>query len=114
MGFFDKIKSGLVKTRDALITNSLSESVVSSAGGGFIGGKVVGSTDSNGEKVATRPVSPCDLIGTVYMLMGIDPYGKLPHVSEGELPILPSLLDSKKSHGLLYEIIDIKEPKYEK
>lgn len=84
------------------------------AGGGFIGGKVVGSTDSNGEKVATRPVSPCDLIGTVYMLMGIDPYGKLPHVSEGELPILPSLLDSKKSHGLLYEIIDIKEPKYEK
>lgn len=84
------------------------------AGGGFIGGKVLGSTDSNGEKVATRPVSPCDLIGTVYMLMGIDPYGKLPHVSEGELPILPSLLDSKKSHGLLYEIIDIKEPKYEK
>ena len=84
------------------------------AGGGFIGGRVLGSTDSNGEKVATRPVSPCDLIGTVYMLMGIDPYGKLPHVSEGELPILPSLLDSKKSHGLLYEIIDIKEPKYEK
>ena len=78
------------------------------AGGGFHGGKVVGKSDKTGEKVAERPVSPCDLIGTVYLLMGIDPYGTLPHVSEGELPILPSLLDEKKSNGLLYEIIDIK------
>ena len=84
------------------------------AGGGFQGGKVLGSTDKTGEKVAQRPVSPCDLIGTVYLLMGIDPYGTLPHVSEGELPILPSLLDSKKSHGLLYEIIDVKKPDHEK
>ena len=79
------------------------------AGGGFQGGKVVGKTDKTGENVAERPVSPCDLIGTVYLLMGIDPYGTLPHVSEGDLPILPSLLDKKKSHGLLYEIIDLKQ-----
>ena len=84
------------------------------AGGGFHGGKVVGKSDKTGEKVAERPVAPCDLIGTVYMLMGIDPYGTLPHVSEGELPILPSLLDSKKSHGLLYEITDLKKPDNEK
>lgn len=84
------------------------------AGGGFHGGKVVGKSDRTGEKVAERPVSPCDLIGTVYLLMGIDPYGTLPHVSEGELPILPSLLDEKKSNGLLYEIIDIKAPRHEK
>ncbi|MBQ6870174.1 MAG: DUF1501 domain-containing protein [Alistipes sp.] len=84
------------------------------AGGGFHGGKVVGKSDKTGEKVAERPVSPCDLIGTVYLLMGIDPYGTLPHVSEGELPILPSLLDEKKSNGLLYEIIDIKAPRHEK
>ncbi len=84
------------------------------AGGGFHGGKVLGATDKTGEKVAQRPVSPCDLIGTVYLLMGIDPYGTLPHVSEGELPILPSLLDSKKSYGLLYEIIDVKKPDHEK
>lgn len=81
------------------------------AGGGFHGGKVVGKSDKTGEYVAERPVRPCDLIGTVYMLMGIDPYGTLPHVSEGDLPILPSLLDKKKPGGLLYEIIDIKEPK---
>lgn len=79
------------------------------AGGGFKGGKVVGKTDRTGENVAERPVYPCDLIGTVYLLMGIDPYGTLPHVSEGDLPILPSLLDKKQSNGLLYEIIDIKK-----
>ena len=84
------------------------------AGGGFHGGKVVGKSDKTGEKVAERPVSPCDLIGTVYLLMGIDPYGTLPHVSEGELPILQSILDEKKSNGLLYEIIDIKAPRHEK
>lgn len=83
------------------------------AGGGFIGGKVLGATDKTGENVIERPVLPCDLIGTVYLLMGIDPYGTLPHVSEGDLPILPSLLE-KKSEGLLYEIIDIKKPSHEK
>ncbi len=84
------------------------------AGGGFVGGKVLGKTDKTGEKVVERPVAPCDLIGTIYLLMGIDPYGSLPHVSEGNLPILPSLLDKKLSHGLLYEIIDVKKPSYEK
>lgn len=84
------------------------------AGGGFHGGKVVGKSDKTGEKVAERPVRPCDLIGTVYMLMGIDPYGTLPHASEGNLPILPSLLDTTKEGGLLYEITDLKQPSYEK
>lgn len=79
------------------------------AGGGFQGGKVVGKTNKTGEKVEERPVAPCDLIGSVYLLMGIDPYGTLPHVSEGDLPILPSLLDKKRSHGMLYEIMDIKK-----
>lgn len=79
------------------------------AGGGFHGGKVLGKTDKTGEKVIERPVYPCDLIGTIYLLMGIDPYGTLPHVSEGDLPIIPSLLDENQSNGLLYEIIDIKE-----
>ena len=43
--------------------------------------------------------------------VSVSAYGTLPHVSEGDLPILPSLLDKKKPGGLLYEIIDIKEPK---
>lgn len=79
------------------------------AGGGFKGGMVLGATDRTGENVAERPVYPCDLIGTIYLLMGIDPYGTLPHeVSESHLPILPSLLNKGQSNGLLYEIIDVK------
>lgn len=76
------------------------------AGGGFKGGKVLGSTDKTGENVSERPVYPCDLIGTVYLLVGIDPKGVLPHVSEGQLPILPSLGKEGQSNGLLYELID--------
>ena len=76
------------------------------AGGGFKGGKVLGSTDKTGENVSERPVYPCDLIGTVYLLVGIDPKGVLPHVSEGKLPILPSLGKEGQSNGLLYELID--------
>lgn len=83
------------------------------AGGGFHGGKVVGKSSETGEKVLERPVRPCDLIGTVYQLMGIDPYGTLPHISEGNLPILPSLLDNSKEGGLLYEITDLKTKDYE-
>lgn len=79
------------------------------SGGGFKGGMVLGATDRTGENVAERPVYPCDLIGTIYLLMGIDPYGTLPHeVSESHLPILPSLLNKEQSNGLLYEIIDVK------
>lgn len=76
------------------------------AGGGFKGGKVLGATDKTGENVSERPVYPCDLIGTVYLLVGIDPKGVLPHVSEGQLPILPSLGKEGQSNGLLYELID--------
>ncbi len=75
------------------------------AGGGFIPGKVVGKTDATGENIVERKVYPCDLIGTVYTLMGIDPYGTLPHTIEGNLPMLPSLGKNGQSNGLLFELI---------
>ena len=75
------------------------------AGGGFIPGKVLGKTDKTGEEIIERKVYPADLIGTIYLLMGIDPNGTLPHISEGALPILPSLGKQGQSNGLLYEII---------
>jgi len=78
------------------------------AGGGFIPGKVLGSTDKTGENIIERKVYPCDLIGTVYLLMGIDLQSTLPHISEGKLPILPSLGKEKQSNGLLYELISLK------
>ena len=49
------------------------------AGGGFKGGRVVGASDAKGEQVKERPVYPCDLIGSMYELLGIDPDAKLPH-----------------------------------
>ena len=46
------------------------------AGGGFKGGHVVGASDAKGEEVKDRPVYPCDLIGSMYELLGIDPDGQ--------------------------------------
>jgi len=78
------------------------------AGGGFIPGKVLGKTDKTGETILERKVYPCDLIGTVYVLLGIDPKGTLPHILYGSLPILPSLGKEGQSNGLLYELIEQK------
>jgi hypothetical protein len=43
------------------------------AGGGTARGKVVGRTDKIGGTVTDRPVSPKDLLATVYHLLGYDP-----------------------------------------
>lgn len=74
------------------------------AGGGFVGGKVIGKTDNAGEKVIERPVYPWDLTASVYTLMGIDPMSKLVHPREGSIPILPGL-GGKLSGGILTEIM---------
>lgn len=75
------------------------------AGGGFRSGMVLGATDKTGENITERKVYPCDLIATVYQLMGIDPSGTLPHKTEGELPMLPSLGKAGQSNGILEELI---------
>lgn len=49
------------------------------AGGGFRGGHVVGGSDAKGEEVTERPVSPSDLIGSFYELLGLEHDAKLPH-----------------------------------
>jgi uncharacterized protein (DUF1501 family) len=68
------------------------------AGGGFAPGKVVGSSDRNGGFVKDDPVSPKDVLCTIYHLMGVDPETTIPDrlgrplrlVSEGH--VLPQLL----------------------
>jgi arylsulfatase A-like enzyme len=42
------------------------------AGGGTARGKIVGATDKQAGDVADRPVSPKDLLATMYHLLGID------------------------------------------
>lgn len=60
------------------------------AGGGFAGGKVVGSSDATGDFVASRPVSPVDMLGSLYERCGIDPSQPFPSNPIGlREPILP-------------------------
>ena len=60
------------------------------AGGGFLGGKVVGASDPRGERPIARPVSPVELLWSIYELAGIDPASRLPNPRNLNLPILPS------------------------
>jgi hypothetical protein len=61
------------------------------AGGGFAGGHVLGESDARGEEVKSRPVSPADLIGTIYRQLGIDPAARLPHPAGVRTPVLPDV-----------------------
>ena len=75
------------------------------AGGGFKGGRVVGASDAKGEQVKDRPVYPCDLIGSVYELLGFDPDGKLPNPQGLDARLTPTPADGIKMAGRLKEIM---------
>jgi hypothetical protein len=75
------------------------------AGGGFKGGRVVGSTDARGEEVKDRPVYPVDLIASMYELLGIDPDGQLPNAQGLSVRVTPSKADGVKMGGRLKEIM---------
>ncbi|MEN6450843.1 MAG: DUF1501 domain-containing protein [Thermoguttaceae bacterium] len=75
------------------------------AGGGFKGGRVVGASDAKGEKVKDRPVYPCDLIGSMYALLGIDGNAKLPHPQGLTVRVMPVPGEHVASAGLLKEIM---------
>jgi len=75
------------------------------AGGGFRGGRVVGASDEKGEHVVERPVYPVDLIGSMYVLLGIDPDALLPNPRGLDVPVLPSAADGVKTGGRLTEIM---------
>ena len=75
------------------------------AGGGFRGGQVVGASDAKGEHVKDRPVYPCDLIASMYELLGIDPEAKLPHPMGQVVRVAPTAADGMKMGGRLKEIM---------
>ena len=75
------------------------------AGGGFQGGQVVGSSDARGETVKQRPVYPCDLIGSIYERLGIDPEAQLPHPMGKTVRATPSADDDVPMGGRLTEIM---------
>ena len=75
------------------------------AGGGFKGGQLVGESDAKGEEVKDRPVYPCDLIGSIHQLMGIDPDGTLPNPLGLALTVTPNAADGIPMAGRLKEIM---------
>jgi len=75
------------------------------AGGGFKGGRVVGSSDAKAEEVKDRPVYPVDLLGSIYQLAGIDVTARLPHPMGTEAHVLPAASEGVKSAGILTEIM---------
>lgn len=70
------------------------------AGGGFKGGQVVGASDAKGMEVADRPVSPQDLIGSIYELAGINPDAPMPNPRGMDVKILPA-------EGLTHRLTEI-------
>jgi len=75
------------------------------AGGGFRCGKLVGSSDARGEEVKDRPVYPCDVLGSMYALLGIDPDGILPNPQGLDARVTPTAADGVKMGGRLKEIM---------
>lgn len=59
------------------------------AGGGVARGRVVGRTDRHGGTVIDRPVSPKDVLATVYHLLGIDPETTLTDRTGRPMPLVP-------------------------
>lgn len=72
------------------------------AGGGFKGGQVIGASDQKGMDVKDRPVSPQNLLGSMYGLLGIDPDGPLPNGRGLDVKVMPS---SEDGDGRLREIV---------
>ena len=75
------------------------------AGGGFQGGRVVGSTDARGETVQERPTSPTDLIASIYDRLGIDANAKLPLPDGSGIPLTSPGSGGSKTGGPLTEIM---------
>jgi hypothetical protein len=58
------------------------------AGGGVARGRVVGKTDRYAGTVLDRPVSPKDLLATIYHLLGIDPHTTIVDRTNRPLPLV--------------------------
>ncbi|MBM3837914.1 MAG: DUF1501 domain-containing protein [Verrucomicrobia bacterium] len=60
------------------------------AGGGLRTGQVVGATNDKGERPIERPLTPADVLATVYHVLGIDPRQTFLDNSGRPIPILDS------------------------
>jgi hypothetical protein len=75
------------------------------AGGGFKGGRIIGSSDERGEQVKDRPVYPEHLIASMYELLGLDPDAKLPNPEGLDVRLSPGAGEAGRLDGRLTEIM---------
>jgi uncharacterized protein (DUF1501 family) len=75
------------------------------AGGGFKGGHVIGASDARGEEVKDRPVSPVDVIGSMYELLGLDTSTRLPNPDGLDIGLVPAAAEGIRTDGRLKEIM---------
>jgi uncharacterized protein (DUF1501 family) len=59
------------------------------SGGGLRMGQVVGATNRRGEYPAQRPLTPKDLLATIYRHLGIDHHAEFRDLSGRPVPVLP-------------------------
>ena len=59
------------------------------AGGGLKMGQIIGVSDDRGALVLDRPVSPSDVLATLYRHLGIDPTQQLTNQQGRPQPLLP-------------------------
>lgn len=59
------------------------------AGGGIARGNVVGATDKIAGDVIANPISPKDVLATMYHLLGIEPHAFLPDRTGRPIPLVP-------------------------
>jgi uncharacterized protein (DUF1501 family) len=75
------------------------------AGGGFKGGHVVGASDPRGEEVKERPVSPADVVASIFEQMGFDLEMKLPNPDGLDITLAPPATAGLRTNGRLKEIM---------
>lgn len=63
------------------------------AGGGIARGRVVGATDRDAGAPTDRPVSPKDLLATMYHLLGYDPHTRIRDRAGSLVPLVPESAD---------------------
>jgi hypothetical protein len=52
-------------------------------------GQIVGATNARGEYVTENPVTPQDMLATIYRHLGIDPHHTLTDFTGRPIPLLP-------------------------
>jgi uncharacterized protein (DUF1501 family) len=75
------------------------------AGGGFKGGRVVGSSDARGEEVRDRPVSPADVVAGIFEQLGLDLETKLPNPDGLDIRLVGNQAAAGRTGGRLTEIL---------